>query len=338
VTGSFQPGIRNAITDVKGVKVGHTTLDDKEMKTGATVILPHSGNIFQEKLFAAVHVINGFGKSIGTIQIQELGTIETPIVLTNTLSIGEACSALIDYMLETNKDIGITTGTVNPVVCECNDGYLNDIRGKHLTKRHVWEAIKNADVCFEEGAVGAGTGMSCYGLKGGIGSASRVMRLGHRNYLIGVLVLTNMGKKEELTINGFPLGKRIINKKEIQRSGLNYGSIIIIFATDIPFTERQLKRISKRAVIGINRTGACMNNGSGEIVIGFSTANHIHHYCEKAINNILALNENKMDAVFEALAESTEEAILNSMITAEHTIGRNGNLRQSLKEFVHITA
>lgn len=336
VIGSFQPGEKNSITDVEGVKVGHSTLNNGEVKTGATAILPHSGNIFKEKLFAAVHVINGFGKSIGTIQIQELGTIETPIVLTNTLSIGEACSALIDYMLETNKDIGISTGTVNPIVCECNDGYLNDIRGKHLKKCHVWEAIKNADASFEEGAVGAGTGMSCYGLKGGIGSASRRMRLDDKDYLIGALVLTNMGKKEEFMINGLALGKKILNKENTQNNKLNDGSIIIILATDIPLTERQLKRISKRAIIGIARTGANMNNGSGEIVISFSTAKYISHYSKEIIHNFLFLNENKMDYVFQAVAESTEEAILNSMITAEHTIGRNGNLRRSLKDYIHI--
>ena len=336
VIGSFQTGKRNAITDVEGVKVGHVTLDNKEVKTGVTVILPHSRNLFREKLFAAAHVINGFGKSMGTIQIQELGTIETPIALTNTLSIGEAGSALIDYMLETNEDIGITTGTVNPVVCECNDGFLNDIRGKHVKKHHVREAIKNTDVSFKEGAVGAGTGMSCYELKGGIGSASRIIRFGDKTYSIGVLVLTNMGKKGELIINGRALGQELIQKDPAQKGQPDDGSVIIILATDIPLTERQLNRVCKRAIVGLNRTGSHLDNGSGEIVIGFTTANCVQHYRKEILNAVWFLHENEIDHVFRAVVEGTEEAILNSMITAEQTIGRDSNRRQSLKEHIHL--
>lgn len=334
--GSLQTGKRNAITDVEGVKVGHLTLDNEEVKTGVTVILPHSRNLFKEKLIGAVHVINGFGKTMGTIQIQELGTIETPIALTNTLSIGEVSSALIDYMLEMNEDIGKTTGTVNPIVCECNDGFLNDIRGKHVKKHHVLKAIKNADVSFKEGAVGAGTGMSCYELKGGIGSASRVIQLGDKTYSIGVLVLTNMGKKGELIVDGRALNQEIIQEDSAQEGHLDDGSIIIILATDIPLTERQLNRICKRAVVGLNRTGSQLDNGSGEIAIGFTTANCVQHYRKDIINAVWFLHEDKIDNVFKAAAESTEEAILNSMITAEQTIGRDGNRRLSLKEHIGI--
>jgi D-aminopeptidase len=319
---------------VEGVKVGHATLDHKEVKTGVTVILPHGRNLFREKVFAAVHVINGFGKTIGTVQIEELGVIETPIALTNTLSIGEVSSALIDYMLEMNEDIGKTTGSVNPIVCECNDGFLNDIRGKHIKKQHVWKAIENADVSFKEGAVGAGTGMSCYELKGGIGSASRVIQLGDTLYSIGVLVLTNMGKKRELIVDGRALGQELFKTYSVQAGQSHDGSIIVILATDVPLTERQLKRVCKRAVVGLNRTGSHIDNGSGEIVIGFTTANCVQHYPKKVINIARFLSEDKIDLVFKAVAEGTEEAILNSMITAEQTIGRDGNLRPSLKEYI----
>ena len=334
--GSFETGKRNAITDVKGVKVGHITLDKKEVKTGVTVIMPHNRNLFKEKLFAAVHVINGFGKSMGTIQIQEFGTLETPIALTNTLNIGEAASALIDYMLETNEDIGKTAGTVNPVVCECNDGFLNDLRGKHLKKHHVLEALKNADVSFKEGAVGAGTGMSCYELKGGIGSASRVIRFGDKIFSVGVLVLTNMGRKKDLIIDGHAFGREISREDSAEEFQPDGGSIIVILATDIPLTDRQLNRVCKRAGVGVNRTGSYTDNSSGEIVIGFTTANCVQHYRKDLINAVWFLHEDEIDKVFRAVVECTEEAILNSMITADHTIGRDGNYRQSLKEHIYI--
>jgi len=183
IIGSIPTGKNNSITDVKGVKVGHKTLNNGNIKTGVTAVVPHEGNIFKEKLIAACHVINGFGKSTGLVQIEELGTLETPIILTNTLSVGTAHEALVRYMLENNDDIGDTTGTVNPVICECNDGEINDIRGLHVKKEDVFDAIKSADVEFEEGNVGAGTGMICYDLKGGIGSSSRVIELDDKNIL-----------------------------------------------------------------------------------------------------------------------------------------------------------
>jgi len=336
IIGNMKTGDKNLITDVKGVKVGHITLNEDEVKTGVTVILPHERNIFKEKIFAANHIINGFGKTIGTIQIEELGTIETPIVLTNTLSVGTACDALIEYMLKTNDDIGKITGTVNPIVCECNDGYLNDIRGRHVKKEHILEAIGNAQEIFEEGAIGAGTGMSCYQLKGGIGSSSRVLILDNIEYTVGVLVLTNMGKKEDLIIKGKEVGKRIceIDNVDNLNVGEAKGSLIIILATDIPLTPRQLKRISKRAVVGSCKTGSFIDNGSGEIVIAFSTGNKVLHYEPNKIVNIKRLNENYINLVFRAVAESTEEAILNSLVIAKTTIGRDGNKRNSLKNYI----
>ncbi|TDT62763.1 P1 family peptidase [Fonticella tunisiensis] len=332
--GRMKPGRLNSITDVEGIRVGHVTLNDGEVKTGVTAILPHGGNLFKEKVMAASYVINGFGKSIGTIQIDELGTIETPIILTNTLSVGTACDGIVEYMLSQNDDIGRTTGTVNPIVCECNDGYLNDIRKRRVEKSHVIAAIRSAEVEFEEGSVGAGTGMSCLGLKGGVGTASRVIELDDRNYTLGSLVLSNFGVGEELLIDGIKAGEKI--KELLSRSydEPDRGSIIMIIATDIPLSERQLKRVCKRAVVGLSRTGSFIGNGSGDIVIAFTTANKVKHYEEKDLREIKMLKEDKMDLVFKAAAETIEEAILNSLVCAETTVGRDGHTRHSLKEFI----
>lgn len=334
IIGNMTPGKRNSITDVEGVRVGYVTLDKDNIKTGVTAVLPHTGNLFKEKVFAAVHVMNGFGKTTGLTQIEELGTIETPIILTNTLSVGIASDALIAYMLDQNDDIGLTTGTVNPVVCECNDGYLNDIRGRHIKKEHVLKAIENADVEFEEGSVGAGTGMSCYQLKGGVGTSSRTIILDDE-YTVGAFVLTNMGRRKDLIIDNKPVGKSIEETDSTKDLEEDRGSIIIILASDIPMTHRQLKRMSKRSVVGLSRTGSYIGNGSGEIVIGFTTANRFSHYKRKDIFEMKMIHENNMDLVFRAVAECTEEAILNSLITANTTIGRDGNIRKSLKEYIH---
>lgn len=334
IIGNMKPGTNNLITDVKGIKVGHVTLNMNNIKTGVTAILPHEENIFKEKVPAACHVINGFGKTIGTVQIEELGTLETPIILTNTLSVGTVCDALVEYMLSENEDIGNTTGTVNSVVCECNDGFLNDIRGRHVKKEHVFQSIENAKIIFEEGAVGAGTGMSCYGLKGGIGSASRLVELNETTYTIGALVLSNFGAKEDLIVNGIKAGKTIWNSPFENEP--DKGSIIVVLATDIPMSHRQLKRMAKRAQVGISRTGSFNGNGSGDIVICFSTANRIKHYEEKDIINIKVINENKIDAIFRGTSEVVEEAILNSLVCAETTIGRNRHVRKSLKDYMHL--
>lgn len=330
--GKMKTGKNNMITDVEGVKVGNVTLNNGSIKTGVTAVLPHGENIFKEKVVASSHVINGFGKTMGTIQIEELGTIETPIILTNTLSIGTASDALIEYMLNGNEDIGVTTGSVNPIICECNDGYLNDIRGRHVTKEHIFKSINNADVIFEEGAVGAGTGMWCYGLKGGIGSSSRIVELNNREYTVGVLVLTNFGLKQDLIIDGIKAGEIICN--EDTKFEVEKGSCIIIIATDIPMSQRQLKRISKRTQVGMSRTGSFIGNGSGEIVVAFTTANKVKHYNEDDILNFKVMNENKIDFAFRAVSEATEEAILNSMICAETTEGRDNHVLHSLEEYM----
>jgi D-aminopeptidase len=332
--GTFPIGNTNSITDVKGVKVGHITLDEGAIKTGVTAILPHGGNIFKDKLIAACHIINGFGKSTGLIQVEELGTIETPIILTNTLSVGAAHEALVRYMLNENEDIGDTTGTVNPIICECNDGVINDVRGLHIKEEHIYEAIERSSTDFAEGNVGAGTGMISYDLKGGIGSSSRIIQLGSNSYTIGVLVLSNFGTLKDFVLNGDHIGPRLAEKIKEINSTEDKGSIIIILATDIPLSSRQLKRIIKRVYPGISRTGSYTGNGSGEVVIGFSTANIIKHYEENDIVDIKIINENKINRVFKATVEATEEAIINSMICSNSTVDRKGNIVYSLKDLM----
>ncbi|MGM7700586.1 DmpA family aminopeptidase [Pseudalkalibacillus sp. Hm43] len=332
--GRLQPGKKNAITDVEGVTVGHVTLDEGDTQTGVTAILPHQGNLFREKLIASSHVINGFGKTMGTIQMSELGTIETPIVLTNTLSIGTAADALIEYMLEQTPEIGKTTGTVNPIVGECNDMFLNDIRARNVTIEHVWKAIQNASEEFEEGAVGAGRGMLCYSLKGGIGTASRMMEFEHGTYTMGILVLANFGILSDLRINGKPVGeelKEVILKTWEEK---DKGSIMMIVATDLPVSERQLNRIIKRTVTGLSRTGSIITTGSGEIAIGFSTATKIPHEKPDRLLSVPTIHEEDMDTAFRAAGEATEEAVLNVLATAEHVTGRDGNERPAFKDLI----
>ena len=347
--GKLEPGENNSITDIEGIKVGHVTISKgKEVNTGVTALLPHMGDVFNNKLIAASHVINGFGKTLGTIQINELGLLETPIILTNTLSVGTAAQALTEYMLAQNSEIGDKTGTVNPVVCECNDQYLNDIRGCHVDKKDILKAITKASDNFAEGDVGAGRGMSCYGLKGGIGTASRLVSINQRTHKIGVMVLSNFGKCKDFILNGKQVGETIAealkddenNNKNISRNNDNEieekekGSIIVILATDIPMTSHQLNRLCKRAIIGLNRTGSYMGNGSGELVIGFSTGNKIPHKNKEDFHSIKRLNTDMIDELFRAVGESTEEAIYNSMICADTVEGRKGNIRYSLKEYI----
>ncbi|TCP30631.1 D-aminopeptidase [Scopulibacillus darangshiensis] len=331
--GRLQPGERNAITDVEGVTVGQVTLSDGDMQTGVTAVLPYQGNLFKYKLIAASHVFNGFGKSIGLVQINELGTLETPIILTNTFSVGTCAEALIDYMLHWNPEIGRSTGTVNPVVCECNDMVLNDIRTRFVRRDHVFSAINRADKTFEEGGAGAGTGMVCYGLKGGIGTASRVLHYPHGTYTIGVLVLANFGRRDDLMVNGHMLGAMMgrRNDKEPEK-----GSVIIIIATDLPVSSRQLNRIIKRSAVGLSRTGSFIGNGSGDIAIGFSTAGHIPHDHHSDLLALNVIHENDIDQAFHAVAEATEESVLNALVTADPVTGRNGQQAESLCNYMDL--
>ena len=330
--GRMAKGRRNLITDVPGVKVGQVSIHDGEIHTGVTAILPHTGDIFHDKCPAASHVINGFGKSTGLVQVDELGTIETPLILTNTLSVGTASTALVRYMLERNADIGVDTGTVNPMVFECNDGYLNDIRGLHVKQEHVLEALAAASDEFEEGATGAGCGMCCYSLKGGIGSASRTFELYGSTYTVGSLLLTNFGSLRDLTIGGDRVGEKLWAEKEAEEK--DKGRVIIIIATDAPLSARQLKRVARRAQSGIARTGSISGNGSGEIALAFTMANRIPHYSIDKPICIQTMYEEDMDLMFRAAIECVEESVISSLTHAVRTEGFRGHVRESLADLM----
>ena len=331
--GKLPVGKKNCITDVEGVKVGHVTLDyELETKgdyacTGVTAILPHDGNLFQKKVTAASYVINGFGKSAGLIQVNELGVIESPIMLTNTFSVPKVTQGALQYMLDTNKDIGIKTGTINIVVGECNDSHLNSIRECHITPEHAIEAIEKASAeVAEEGAVGAGKGMICFGYKGGIGSSSRVVKVENTDmsFTVGCMVLTNFGKSSEFLVENY-IGSNVQNESTISPTD---GSIMIVVATDAPLSSRQLTRVIKRCSVGLGRTGSYFAHGSGDVVIGFTTSHSIPHSTKEIIENHAQLREDHpvMNELFAAAAETTEEAIINSLSQAVTTAGRNGNI------------
>lgn len=329
--GILPQGAHNAITDVPGVRVGHCTIREGDINTGVTAILPHADNLFRRKVVAASHVINGFGKSTGLVQIDELGTIETPITLTNTLSVGVCATALIREAIAQNPDIGRTTSTVNPVVGECNDGPLSDLQAMAVTEEHVRSALSAAhDGPVEQGSVGAGTGMTCFGFKGGIGSASRRIELDASGYHLGALVLTNFGKAGDLVL---PDGRRPSPKDaEPFAKAEEKGSVIIVLATDVPLEHRQLNRIAKRAGAGLARLGSFWGHGSGDIAIAFTTANTIDHDSGADLQEQRVLNENRIDRLFRAAAEATQEAVLNSMLSADRFVGRNGATRMSLAD------
>lgn len=329
--GKLPCGPLDKISDVPGVTVGHCTLADGDVQTGVTALLPHQGDIFHDKVMAASHVINGFGKTTGLVQIDELGTLETPILFTNTLSVGTVETALVKYMLDKNPDICETTGSVNPVVCECNDSGLNDIRGLHVTEENVRAALADCRTDFAEGAVGAGRGMRCHGLKGGIGSASRVVELDGKQYTIGALVLSNHAVFDDLVVAGTPVQSLLdahIPPHE------DKGSIITVLATDIPLSERQLRRLCHRALVGLSRTGSFCGNGSGEIVIAFTTANRVPHYSEKAILPVGMLHDDAINPLFRAVAECVEESVLSSLLHAETVTGYHGRTVRCLSDLL----
>ncbi len=328
--GNLAPGPLNKITDVEGVLVGHETLDTEHHKTGVTVILPCSDNPFVTKLTAAAYVHNGFGKSQGLVQLEELGTLETPIALTNTLNVGKVHDAMVDLILEQCAGEGVEVTSVNPVVGECNDSVLNRIQDRPVGTEEVRRAVKAAEMDFKEGAVGAGCGTVCFGLKGGIGSASRMFEIGGETYTLGALVQSNFGSTEDLMINGKPVGKEIVSLTE--PAVLDRGSIMVIVATDLPVSDRQLKRILKRAGAGLSRTGSFMGHGSGDIVIGFTTANRIPEKMEKELLTLRILKEEALETAFRAAAEATEEAVLNSLAMAETMTGYRGKVKHSLTD------
>ncbi len=325
--GTLKKGEKNLITDVKGVKVGHVTLSNGDIQTGVTAIIPHGGDLFHDKCPAASFVINGYGKSAGLMQINELGTIETPLILTNTLSVGTAFDACVRYMTGIYPGIGWNEGTVNPVILECNDGFLNDIRGLHVKTEHIFEALSAASDTFSQGAVGAGRGMTCYGLKGGIGSASRVFEIEGADYTLGTLVMTNFGSTSDLMICGDRVGAKLTGKPEDAK-----GSCIMVIATDAPISTRQLQRVCRHAQSGLARTGGITENGSGEVVVAFSTANRMK--MNEPVWNMTVLNDSKMSRIFRSVIECVEESIINSMLYAETVKGFGGHERRALQEIL----
>ena len=329
VIGVLAPGPLNAITDVAGVRVAHVTLiEGRDVRTGVTAVLPHGGNLFQDKVPAAISVANGFGKLTGVTQVEELGTLETPIVLTNTLSVPTAADALIDWTLSFPGNERV--GSVNPVVGETNDGWLNDIRGRHVTKAQVLEAVRKAsEGAVAEGAVGAGTGTTCFNFKGGIGTSSRRLPADRGGWTVGVLVQTNFGGV--LTIQGKLVG-RLLGERADAIASQGDGSCMIVVATDAPLDARNLKRLAKRALLGIARTGGYFSNGSGDYAVAFSTAPDVRvpHRSPDWTRTVTLLRDDGLSPLFQAAAEAAEEAILNSLFKAVRTEGRDGRVAEAL--------
>lgn len=330
--GILPTGANNAITDVEGVTVGHkTVIGGDSIRTGATVIIPHPGNVFQQKVPAAVYMGNGFGKMLGISQIEELGNIETPIMLTNTLNAPKVADGLLDYMLALPGNENVRS--VNAVVGETNDGGLNDIRGRHIEASDVLETIRAAAPGkVQEGNVGAGTGTECLGFKGGIGTASRKLPASKGGYTVGVLVQTNFGGV--LSVNGAPVGRELNNfymqaTKEPHKVD---GSCMIVIATDAPLSSRNLKRLAKRSYIAFGNVGAFSSNGSGDYAIAFSTApgNFVPYNTKEITQQTEEVGNDNMSPLFMATWEATEEAILNSLFMAADMTGMNGKTVKAL--------
>jgi D-aminopeptidase len=321
----MSPGKLNSITDVEGLKVGHVTLTEGEdIRTGVTAIIPHSGNLFTEKVPAGICVGNGFGKLMGYTQVEDLGNIETPIVLTNTLNVGIVADGVIKHMLSLPGNENVMS--INPIVGETNDGWLNNIRSRPVRQHHVREAIDKATTGpVEEGSVGAGTGTRCFGFKGGIGTSSRKLSKEQGSYTIGVLVQSNFGGI--LTINGVPVGRELAIEKSNTDEG---GSCMIVVATDAPLLSRNLKRLAKRAILGLARTGSVMNNSSGDYVIAFSTAKAVRQEVNRTSVASEMLSNSKMNPLFRAVVEATEEAVYNSLFKATAVTGRDGHFCEAL--------
>lgn len=336
--GILPPGKFNAITDVAGVRVGHTTvIKGDDVRTGVTAILPHGGNLFQEKVPAAIFVGNGFGKLIGSTQVNELGEIETPILLTNTLNVPKVADALLDWMLALPGNEQVRS--INAIVAETNDGGLNDIRGRHVGREEVFAALRSAkDGPVEEGSVGAGTGTVAFGWKGGIGTSSRVLPQNLGGWTVGVLVQSNYGGV--LSINGAPVGHELGKyylKEQLTPRRISQttspgttdedradGSIIMVVATDAPADARNLKRLASRAMLGLARTGSPATNGSGDYVIAFSTATQNRVRASESLRQTQTLGNEAMSPLFQAVVEATEEAIYNSLCKATTMTGRAG--------------
>ncbi len=327
--GRLPTGPHNAITDVAGVTVGHRTLSGDGLATGVTAILPHGGDLFRNKVRGAVDIVNGFGKSAGLMQVAELGLIETPILLTNTFSVTPCIEALIRRAVAANPAIGRETSTVNALVCECNDGTISDIQAMAVTQQHAFEAMDAAaSGPVEQGNVGAGTGMTSFGFKAGIGTASRQVDIAGAGFLLGALVLSNFGRSGDLVL---PDGRRPHprNPDEAEK-----GSIIVVLATDIPLGDRQLQRVARRAGAGIARLGSFWGHGSGDLAIAFTTADPVAHTPQEPFQPVRRLDDNHIDKVFQAAAEATSEAVLNAMCAAKPASGRDGRHFPSLGDWL----
>jgi len=346
--GHLPAGKRNAITDVQGVLVGHRTLDEAGVQTGVTVVRPHGGDAFRDKVPAAAVVLNGFGKSVGLVQVEELGVLETPIALTNTFSVGTVATAQIRDCVAANPESGRSLPTVNPLVFECNDGFLNDIQRMAVAEADYLRALESASVDFEQGSVGAGRGMSSFQFKGGIGSASRCVPSRQGGvYTVGALVLANYGRLPQLVLAGRAVGVRLAAQLASQDAASQdaaaqastaaepeKGSIIMLIATDAPLDARQLRRLALRAGAGLARTGSVFGHGSGDIALAFSTAYTVPDRAERPMPAVAMLHDSLLDDIFQAAADSTEQAIAHALWHATAVTGRNGHHRRALSELL----
>lgn len=335
--GALLPGPRNAISDVAGVSVGHCTIDDGDVQTGVTVVRPHGGNPYLDRVPAASVVLNGFGKSVGLMQVDELGVLETPIAFTNTFSVGTVATAQIRQCVAANPQCGRGMNTVNPLVFECNDGYLNDIQRMAVTERHYLQACADAGEDVDEGAVGAGRGMSTFGHKGGIGTASRIAPDGAGGaYCVGALVLSNFGRLPQLLLAGHALGARLARRLAEQANPApadpEKGSIIALIATDAPLDARQLRRLALRAGAGLARTGSVFGHGSGDIALAFSTAYTVPQQTSRAMPAVAMVHDALIDPLFQAAADATEQAIVHVLLQARSVTGFRGHQRQAFTE------
>jgi D-aminopeptidase len=341
ILGAMEPGPLNAITDVPDVRVGHVTLIEGSgplqrgvgpVRTGVTAIVPHGGNLFREKVPAGIFVLNGFGKCFGQEQIEEFGVIESPVMMTGTMNVGIVADGVAEYMMSLNPDIAVTTSTANALVTECSDAFLNDMQGRHVRQPHVREAIERAaSGPVSEGTVGAGTGMSLFGFKGGIGTASRRLPGELGGYTVGAIVLGNFGRRDQLTIAGVPVGRALADWMPPETLK-ETGSCIVLLATDAPMLDRALRRLARRAALGLARTGSIAGNGSGDFIVAFSNALRLPHDSEELLVTLphVAEGGRLIDALFQASVEATEEAVINALFRATTLDGWDDHVRHAL--------
>jgi D-aminopeptidase len=337
--GALGTGRHNAITDVPGVRVGHATVVHGEgqlvigkgpARTGVTAIHPHEGSVFASRVPAAIEILNGAGEITGRSQVDEYGLLETPILITNTLSVGAVHRACIEWLSAREPTLG-TEDFVIPVVAETFDGFLNDIAGQHVTAAHVWAALDDASPgAVPEGNVGGGTGMRLFGFKGGIGTSSRVVTVAEQAYTIGVLIQGNFGLRQDLLVDGVPVG-RLLPQAPVSDSGKD-GSVVVVIATDAPLSDRQLARLCRRGMLGLSRAGAVGRNSSGDLLIAFSNApgNRIDRFGTEPVRTVRQLADPRLDDLFVATVEATEEAVLNALVAAETMTGRDGRTVEAL--------